>query len=71
MFGFFFSLGLLTAYVFLRRRVRRTLYDLYILYFSPEVMVKFMRKTKGHSVTLTQGEMDKTGSKVGLCNPAD
>ena len=51
------GLGLLTAYVSLRRRVRRTLYDLYILYFSPEVMVKFMRKTKGHSVTLTQGEM--------------
>ena len=38
-------------------RVRRTFYDLYILYFSPEVMVKFTRKAKGPSVTLIEGGM--------------
>ena len=59
-------------------RVSRTFYDLYILYFSPEIVVKFTRKAKGHSVTLIQGGMrlitlflDKTSSKVGLCNPAN
>ena len=28
--------------------VGRTLYDLYCLYFLPEVMVKFMRRAKKH-----------------------
>ena len=32
--------------------VRRTLYDFHCLYFSPEVMVKFMRRATGYFVTL-------------------
>ena len=47
------GLGILTAYL----RVRRTFYDLYILYFSPEIVVKFTRKAKGLSVTLILGGM--------------
>ena len=43
-----------TVDVSLRRRVRRTLYDLYCLYFLPEVMVKFRKKARGHFVTLIQ-----------------
>ena len=37
-----------TLYVSSRRRVTRTLHDLYILHFSPEVMAKFTRKGRGH-----------------------
>ena len=33
---------------------RRTLYDLYCPYFSPEVIVKFTRWATGHFVTLTR-----------------
>ena len=33
---------------------RRTRYDLYCLYFSPEVIVKFTRWATGHFVTLTR-----------------
>lgn len=49
---------------------RRTLYDLYCLYFSPEVIVKFTRWATRHFVTLTRngrhlsrcisGHMDRT-----------
>ena len=41
-----------TVYVSSRILVRRTPYDLYCLYFSPEVMVKFTRRVTGHFVTL-------------------
>ena len=34
--------------------VRRTLYDLYCLYSSLEVMVKFTRRAMGHFVTLIE-----------------
>ena len=34
------------------RRVRRTLHDLYSIYFLPEVILKFTGKVKEHFVTL-------------------
>ena len=37
-----------TVYFSSRLVVGRTLYDLYCLYFSPEVMVKFMTRAKKH-----------------------
>ena len=46
MFGLSFRLGLGLLFVPLSRRVMRTLYDPYILYFSSEVIVKFTRKTR-------------------------
>ena len=51
-FTYSLSLGFITVYVSLRRRVRRILNDLYCLYFLSEVMVKFTRKARGHFVTL-------------------
>ena len=48
MFGLSFrlGLGLLILFVPLSRRVMRTLYDPYILYFSSEVIVKFTIKAR-------------------------
>ena len=40
--------------VTVRRRVRRALHDLYCRYFLPKVMLKFMRKAKGHCVSITE-----------------
>ena len=60
MFGLSFSLGLGLLFMSLRRRVRRTLYDLYMLYLLREVMVKFTRKARGHFVTLTEVGMHLT-----------
>jgi len=37
-----------------RRRVRRALHDPYCRYFLPKVMLKFMRKAKGHCVSLIE-----------------
>ena len=37
-----------TVYFSSRVVVGRTLYDIYCLYFSPEVMVKFMTRAKKH-----------------------
>ena len=51
VFGLFFWLELGLLFVSLRRIVRRTLYDVYILYFLSEVMKKFSRKGRGDSVT--------------------
>ena len=45
-----FSLGL--EFVSLRKRVRRTLYDLYFTYFLPEKMVRFTRTGRGFFVML-------------------
>lgn len=36
--------------VSLRRKVRRTLYDLYCPHFLPEVVVKLIRRIRGHLV---------------------
>ena len=58
LFGLSFRLGLgLLFCVSLKRRVRRTLRDLYSPYFLPEVMVKFTRKGKGHFVSLSESSM--------------
>ena len=61
MFLLSFRLGLgLLFNVSLRRRVRRTLYDLYNYYcpyFLPEVMVKFTRRVTGHFVMLIEISM--------------
>ena len=46
--------GYIIVYVSLRRRVRRTLYDLYIQYFLPEEMVKFTIKAKRQFVALLE-----------------
>ena len=48
---------MVTVYVSLRRNVRRTLYDFYCPYFLPDVMVKFIRKARGHFVLLIQAGM--------------
>ena len=50
--GLFFRSGLGLLSVSLRRRVRRTLYDLYCPYCLPEVMVNFTREAREHFVTL-------------------
>ena len=52
--GFFFFRFGANVFASLRRRVRRTLYDLYCPYFSPEAMVKLPKSARGHFVTLTQ-----------------
>ena len=58
MFGLSFRVSIrVIVYVSLRRRVRRTLNDLYCPYFLPEVMVKFTRKTRGHFVMLIEISM--------------
>ena len=44
-------------YVYSSIIIRRTLYDLYCPYFSPEVMVKFTRRETGHFVTLIENGM--------------
>ena len=41
----------------LRRRVRKTLYDLYCPHFSPEVMATFTRKATGQFMTLIESGM--------------
>ena len=46
-----------TVYVSSRIIVKRTLYDLNCPYFSPVVMVKFMRRVMGHFVTLIETGM--------------
>ena len=46
-----------TVYVSSRIIVRRTLYDLYIVYLLPDVMVKFTRRVTGHFVTLIETGM--------------
>ena len=51
---FIFRLGLGLLFVSSRILVRGTLYDFYCLYFSPEVMVKFMRWAMQYFVTLTE-----------------
>jgi len=40
--------------VFLRRRIRKTLDDLYCPYLLPEAIAKFTRKARGHFVTLIE-----------------
>ena len=43
----------IVVYVSWRKRVKRTqFYELYCLYFLPEVMVKSLRKARGHLVML-------------------
>ena len=49
-------LGLL--FVSSRIILRRTLYDLYTPYFSPDVVVKFTRRATGHFVMLTESCLD-------------
>ena len=46
LFRLAFRLGLGWLYVSLRRRVSRTLYDLHLTYFLPEVIMKFTRKAR-------------------------
>ena len=53
----FFRVGLGLQLCLLRRPVRRTLYDLYCLHFLSEVMVKFVRKARGHFITLSKSGM--------------
>ena len=48
---------MVTVHAFLRRRVKRTLCDLYCRYFLSEVMVKFTRKARGHFVMLIESGM--------------
>ena len=38
----------------MRSGVRRTVYDLYSLYFLPEMRVKFMKWNRGHLVMLIE-----------------
>ena len=40
--------------VTVRRRARRALHDLYCRYFLPKVMLKFMRKAKGHCMSIIE-----------------
>ena len=57
VFGLSFRLGLGWLFYVSSRRKATTLYDVYRPHFSPEVMVKFTRKARGHFVTLTESSM--------------
>ena len=64
-FGFFFVIlgfGVIVN-VALRRRLRRTLYDLYFKYFSLKVIGKFSWTRRGHFMTLTQRRTSKRFNK--------
>ena len=50
--------------VFLRSIGRRTLYDPYFPYFSPEVMVKLWGRVRGHFMMFIEVSMD-----LFECNP--
>ena len=63
---FFYVRNWVTAFVSLRRRVSRTLYDLYSPCFLPEVMVKFTRKARGHFVPLIQSVIHQITDISGL-----
>ena len=62
--GLAFVLGLsfrlasgFAVYVSFRRRVGRTLYDLYSPYFLPEALVKLTRKARRHLLSLIESGM--------------
>ena len=46
-----------TVYVSSRIIIRRTLYDQYCPYISPELMVKFTRSVKGYFVSVIENGM--------------
>ena len=67
--GVIFRLKLELLSVFLRSRVCRTLYDLYIPYLQPQVMVKFTRRVSGHFVTITESRMHLIECSPGVISP--